>query len=72
MRGVRASLGGVAVLAATLLVAPSPAGAQPTTVAGLLAHYYDLSQEAERVNEELLIVQEEVAAQQRVSTAATA
>jgi peptidoglycan DL-endopeptidase CwlO len=72
VRGVRASLGGVAVLAATLLAAPSPVGAQPTTVAGLLAHYHDLSQEAERVNEELLIVQEEVAAQQRVSTAATA
>ncbi len=71
VRGLTASIGGVAVLAATLLVAPGPATAQPTTVAGLLAHYYDLSQEAERVNEDLLVLQEQVAAQQRASTAAT-
>jgi cell wall-associated NlpC family hydrolase len=71
VRGVIASLGGVAVLAATLLVAPAPAAAQPTTVAGLLAHYYDLSREAERVNEELLILQERVDRQKKVSAAAT-
>src|SRR5688500_3693626 len=50
---------------------PSPASAQPTTVAGLLAYYYDLSIEAERVNEELLIVQEELDAQQQAADAAT-
>lgn len=71
VRGLAASLGGVAVLAATLLVAPVPATAQPTTVAGLLAHYYDLSREAERVNEELLILQERVGAQKKASAAAT-
>ncbi len=71
MRGLTASLGGVVVLTATLLVAPVPAAAQPTTVAGLLAHYYDLSREAERVNEELLILQERVGAQRKVSAAAT-
>ncbi|MGH3763158.1 MAG: hypothetical protein ACRDTB_36175, partial [Actinophytocola sp.] len=70
MRGLTASAG-VVVFAATLLVAPSPAAAQPTTVAGLLAHYHDLSQEAERVNEELLILRERVAAQRRTSAAAT-
>jgi len=71
VRGLTASLGGVAVLAATLLVAPVPVAAQPTTVAGLLAHYYDLSREAERVNEELLILQERVGAQKKASAAAT-
>ncbi len=72
MRALPASLagiGGAVLLTATLLV--SPAGAQPTTVAGLLAHYYDLSQEAELVNEELLVVQEELAGQQEASAAAT-
>lgn len=72
LRGLTASLGGVVVLVATLLVAPDAAAAQPTTVAGLLAHYHDLSREAERINEELLVVQERVAAQKRVSDAATA
>lgn len=71
MRGVLASLGGVLVFAATLLVVPTPAAAQPTTVAGLLAHYQDLSREAERVNEELLIVQESLAKQQQASVGAT-
>ena len=72
MRGLRASFGCVAVLVATLLVAPASASAasQPTTVAGLLTHYYDLSKEAERVNEELLIVQESVDAQRRASATA--
>lgn len=58
------------LLAATLLVAPPSSASQPTTVAGLLAHYHDLSKEAERVNEELLIVQEELATQRRASAAA--
>jgi cell wall-associated NlpC family hydrolase len=71
VRGLTASLGGVVVFAATLLVAPGQATAQPTTVAGLLAHYHDLSQEAERVNEELLIAQEQVARHQRAADAAT-
>jgi cell wall-associated NlpC family hydrolase len=61
---------GVAILLATTLAMPS-ASAQPTTVAGLLAHYHDLSIEAERVNEELLIVQEELSAQQQAAAAAT-
>ena len=72
MRALPASLagiGGAVLLTATLLV--SPAGAQPTTVAGLLAHYYDHSQAAELVNEELLVVQEELAGQQQTSAAAT-
>lgn len=64
-----ASIGGAVLLTATLLVAP--ASAQPTTVAGLLAHYYDLSAEAELVNEELLVVQEQLATQQEASAAAT-
>ncbi|GAB3468090.1 C40 family peptidase [Actinophytocola sediminis] len=60
------------LLAATVLVAPTPAAGQPTTAAGLLTHYYDLSKEAERVNEELLIVQESLVAQQRASETAKA
>jgi cell wall-associated NlpC family hydrolase len=64
-------LAGVVALAATLLVAPGPAAAQPTTVAGLLAHYYDLSREAERVNEDLLVLQDRVAAQRRAAATAT-
>lgn len=42
----------------------------PTTVAGLLGHYYDLSNQAERVNEELLLVQENLQAKQKDSQAA--
>jgi cell wall-associated NlpC family hydrolase len=64
-----AGIGGAILLTATLLVAP--ASAQPTTVAGLLAYYYDLSAEAELVNEELLVVQEKLATQQAASAAAT-
>ncbi|HEX6360152.1 C40 family peptidase [Actinophytocola sp.] len=72
MRALPASLagiGGAVLLTATLLVAP--ASAQPTTVAGLLAYYYDLSAEAELVNEELLVVQEQLATHQQASAAAT-
>lgn len=73
MRGLPASLAGVGVgiLLATTLAMPSSASAQPTTVAGLLAYYLDLSIEAERVNEELLIVQEELDVQQQAADAAT-
>ncbi|MFI7673743.1 C40 family peptidase [Actinophytocola sp. NPDC049390] len=71
MRALPASLAGIgaAVLLTTTLVV-APASAQPTTVAGLLAHYYDLSAEAELVNEELLVVQEELAAHKKASAAA--
>lgn len=72
MRALPASLagiGGAVLLTATLLVAP--ASAQPTTVAGLLAYYYDLSAQAELVNEELLTVQEQLTSQQQASAAAT-
>jgi len=64
-----AGIGGAVLLTATLLVAP--ASAQPTTVAGLLAYYYDLSAQAELVNEELLVVQEQLTTQQQASAAAT-
>jgi cell wall-associated NlpC family hydrolase len=64
-----AGIGGAVLLTATLLVAP--ASAQPTTVAGLLAYYYDLSAQAELVNEELLTVQEQLTAQQQAAAAAT-
>jgi cell wall-associated NlpC family hydrolase len=71
VRALPASLAGIGaavLLTATLVVAP--ASAQPTTVAGLLAHYYDLSAEAELVNEELLVVQEQLAAHKKASVAA--
>ncbi|WP_133909517.1 C40 family peptidase [Actinophytocola oryzae] len=71
MRALPASLagiGGAVLLTATLLVAP--ASAQPTTVAGLLSYYYDLSAQAELVNEELLTVQEQLTQQQQASAAA--
>lgn len=71
MRALPASLAGIGaavLLTATLVV--SPASAQPTTVAGLLAHYYDLSAEAELVNEELLVVQEQLTAHKQASAAA--
>ncbi len=73
MRALPASLAGIGaavLLTTTLVVAPASAAAQPTTVAGLLAHYYDLSAEAELVNEELLVVQEELAAHKKASAAA--
>src|ERR1044072_2452139 len=65
-----AAVVGVAILAADLLV-PAPAQAQPpTTAAGLLAHYHDLSRAAELVNEELLEVQQRLAgSRQRSATA---
>src|SRR5262245_66331702 len=69
-RVVRAT---VPVALASLLgtVIAVPASAQPpTTVAGLLAHYYDLSHEAEAVNEELLRIQEDVAKKKETSAAA--
>jgi cell wall-associated NlpC family hydrolase len=52
---------------------PQAAAAQPpTTVAGLLAHYHDLSHEAEKVNEELLRIQEDVTRKREASAAAGA
>jgi cell wall-associated NlpC family hydrolase len=62
----------LAALAGTL-IAPGPgAVAQPpTTVAGLLGRYYDLSAEAEKVNEELLRIQEDLAKKRADSAAAT-
>lgn len=69
--GAVASLGGVLVLLATLLPAPASAAEQPTTVAGLLSHYHDLSREAERVNEELLALQEQLTTQQRLAEQAS-
>ena len=59
----------LASLVGTLL-APGVSAQPPTTVAGLLAHYYDLSHEAEKVNEELLRIQEDVAKKRDTSTAA--
>jgi cell wall-associated NlpC family hydrolase len=55
---VFAALG--ALIAGLLSAAPAVAEDPPTTVAGLLGRYYDLSNQAERVNEELLRVQEEL------------
>lgn len=56
------------VLVTMLLPVPALAAAQPpTTVAGLLSYFYDLSAEAERVNEELLLVQEELTAARQTS-----
>ncbi|HEV2784260.1 MAG TPA: C40 family peptidase [Actinophytocola sp.] len=62
----------VAVAALLVPLAPMPALAQPTTAAGLLAHYYDLSKEAEKVNEELLRIQEDLAKKRADSAAAVA
>jgi peptidoglycan DL-endopeptidase CwlO len=61
----------VGVGAAIMLAMPPSAAAQPTTVAGLLAHYQDLSIEAARVNEELLTVQEELSSLRQQAAAAT-
>jgi cell wall-associated NlpC family hydrolase len=57
----------------TSVLAPGPALAQPpTTVAGLLGRYYDLSAEAEKVNEQLLRVQEQLGQKRTAASAATA
>jgi peptidoglycan DL-endopeptidase CwlO len=61
----------VAVVALVAVLLPPPAAAQPTTAAGLLGHYYDLSKEAEKVNEELLRIQEDLARKRAESAAAT-
>ncbi|HEU5475966.1 MAG TPA: C40 family peptidase [Actinophytocola sp.] len=68
MRRAAVPLGVVALIG---VLAPGPALAQPTTVAGLLGHYYDLSAEAEKVNEQLLRVQEDLARKRAESAAAT-
>ena len=69
--GAVASLGGVIVLLATLVPSAVAAADQPTTVAGLLSYYYDLSREAERVNEELLSLQEQLTKQQQLAEQAS-
>ena len=62
----------VATLIAMPLALPHAAVAQPpTTVAGLLAHYQDLSREAEKVSEQLLAMQEDVAAKRQAATGAS-
>jgi cell wall-associated NlpC family hydrolase len=58
-------------LAGTLL-APGAVAQPPTTVAGLLAHYYDLSHEAEKVNEDLLRSQEDLGKKRDVAATAAA
>jgi cell wall-associated NlpC family hydrolase len=58
---VLAALG--AMIAGLLSAAPTAAQEQPdqpTTVAGLMGRYHDLSNQAERVNEDLLRIQEEL------------
>lgn len=72
VRSLSVAVLGVAILVADLL-APAPAQAQPpTTAAGLLAHYHDLSRAAELVNEELLEVQQRLAPLRRKSATAKA
>lgn len=72
VRSWSAAVIGVAILAADLL-APAQAQAQPpTTAAGLLAHYHDLSRAAELVNEELLEVQQRLAVRRHESATARA
>lgn len=62
---------GVALMIAGPLV-PVRAMAQPRTAAGLLAHYQDLSREAELVNEKLLAAREELQERRWESRRATA
>ncbi|TDP96783.1 C40 family peptidase [Labedaea rhizosphaerae] len=72
VRSLSAAVVGIAILAADLL-APAQAQAQPpTTAAGLLAHYHDLSRAAELVNEQLLEVQQRLAPLRRQSATARA
>lgn len=61
----------VALLLPLAPVATADPADPPTTVAGLLGRYYDLSHEAEKVNEELLRIQEDVAAKREASNKAT-
>lgn len=82
MRGVvgvrtrwRRIVRGTVPVALVALLAPllgAPATAQPTTAAGLLGYYYDLSKEAEKVNEELLRKQEDLGAKREELATATA
>jgi cell wall-associated NlpC family hydrolase len=62
----------VVVALVTLLLNPYQVVAQqPTTAAGLLAHYQDLSREAAKVGEQLLLVHEDVAAKRRAAAEAS-
>ncbi|QUQ63893.1 NlpC/P60 family protein [Kutzneria sp. CA-103260] len=63
----------MALGAALLPVGPAHADNAPTTVAGLIAHYVDLSHQAEKVNEQLLKAQEQAQTlRQRADKANTA
>jgi peptidoglycan DL-endopeptidase CwlO len=63
--------GTVSVALVVLTLPITPVHAQPpTTAAGLLARYYDLSREAEKVNEDLLRIQEDVNKKRDASAAA--
>ncbi|MET0132313.1 MAG: NlpC/P60 family protein [Kibdelosporangium sp.] len=69
-RMVFAALG--ALIAGLMNAAPAVAEDEPpTTVAGLMSRYKDLSNQAERVNEELLRFQEELEAKRTSSKEAT-
>lgn len=66
----RVVLAALGTLVAGLLSAAPAAGEeveQPTTVAGLMGYYKDLSNRAERVNEDLLRIQEELDAKRQES-----
>ncbi|TCO44247.1 NlpC/P60 family protein [Actinocrispum wychmicini] len=65
-------LAALSALIAGLVNATASAAVEqpPTTVAGLLGRYYDLSNQAERVNEELLLVQENLQGKRTDSQAA--
>lgn len=60
----------VVVLIMLIGTVPVAVADPPTTVAGLLGRYYDLSLEAEKVNEQLLRVQEDMAAKRQLSSEA--
>lgn len=63
----------VAVMCPLLLPAGNAvADNAPTTVAGLIGHYVDLSHQAEKVNEQLLKAQEQAATLEQQATAADA
>jgi cell wall-associated NlpC family hydrolase len=61
-----------ALIAGLASAAPTAAEEPPTTVAGLLGRYYDLSNQAERVNEDLLRIQEQLETKRAESRTATA
>lgn len=70
-RVTRGAVAAAVVALTVVLVAPASVVAQPTTAAGLLGHYQDLSREAEKVSEQLLLAQEDVTAQRLAATQAS-